>query len=118
MTDLIDPFARLKAVAADSNLQVPYARNWNFKVDGTTVLGTIEHIGQFDHPKYGEQHTVNVKLHETGELVCVFLNTYLREGLTRKNAEIGDLILLNFLGMKPGESFNRFYLEIEKHNPN
>jgi len=38
----------------------------------------------------------------------------LQEGIRRKRAEVGDLILIRFLGKQAGERFNRFHLEIEK----
>jgi hypothetical protein len=34
--------------------------------------------------------------------------------MRRQNAQVGDLILIQFLGKQLGERFNRFHLEIEK----
>ena len=70
-----------------------------------------------NHQTYGEQQTVIVKLADTDELVSAFLSDYLLEGLHRKDAKVGDRILIKFFGMQPGERFNRYRLEIEKTQP-
>jgi hypothetical protein len=69
------------------------------------------------HPFYDEQHTVNVCLEKSGELVSAFLNGWLQEGMRRKQAAVGDLILIQFLERQAGERFNRFQLEIQKDQP-
>ena len=40
-----------------------------------------------------------------------------RIGLHRKDAKVGNRILIKFFGMQPGERFNRYRLEIEKTQP-
>lgn len=119
-----DKFARLRTIASgqttatvqdvDRNSPV---RNWNYEKDGN-VMGTITGFSSFEHSQFGEQHTVIVRLADNNELISAFLNGYLQEGMRRKDAQVGDLILIQFLGKQPGERFNRFYLEIEKTNPN
>lgn len=113
-----DKFARLRAIAngdgngsSDDNV-----RHWNFERDGD-ILGTIDGFHSFEHPQFGEQHTITVKLAETGECASAFLNGWLQEGMKRKQAEVGDAILIKFFGKQPGERFNRYQLEIEKANP-
>jgi hypothetical protein len=58
-----------------------------------------------------------VNLADTNEPISAFLNGYLQEGMRRKNAQAGDLILIRFLGKQLHEKFNRFHLEIEKTQP-
>ena len=65
-------------------------------------MGTIIKFDSFTHPSFGEQHTVIVRLAESNELVSGFLNSWLQEGLSRKQA---------------GERFIRYHLEIEKAQP-
>ncbi len=59
---------------------------------------------------------MTVSLANTNELISAFLNGWLQEGMRRKRAEVGDLILIQFLGKQQGERFNRFHLDIEKPN--
>jgi hypothetical protein len=109
-----DKFKRLRAIQSGQTTEtVPNVRFWNFEKDGN-ILGTICGFNSFMYPRYGEQHTVIVRLADTNELVSAFLNGYLQEGMNRNNAQVGDLILIQFFGMHPGERFNRFHLEIEK----
>ena len=61
-----------------------------------------------------EQRTVIVSLVDSNELVSAFLNDYLKEGLRRQQAEVGDLILIMYFGKPVGERYNRFHLEIIK----
>ena len=109
-----DKFAKLRAIesgqAASTEQNV---RFWNFERDGN-LMGTIVDFNGFMHPLYGEQQTVIVRLAETGELASAFLSGWLQEGMRRKQAAIGDLILIRFLGRQAGERFNRFQLDIEK----
>ena len=108
-----DEFARLRAIAAGQEADV---KNWNYERDGN-VMGTIVDFSSMNHQTYGEQQMVIVKLADTGELVSAFLNDYLLEGLHRNDAKVGDRILIKFFGMRPGECFNRYKLEIEKTQP-
>ena len=105
-----DEFAKLRAIAAAQEADV---KNWNYERDGN-VMGTIVDFSSMNHQTYGEQQMVIVKLADTGELVSAFLNDYLLEGLHRKDAKVGDRILIKFFGMRPGEHFNRYKLEIDK----
>jgi hypothetical protein len=109
-----DKFARLRVIASDQTT-IPNVRFWSYEKDGD-IMGTIISFNSFEHPKYGEQHTVVVRLADTNELISTFLNGWLYEGINRQNAQVGDLILIQFLGKQPGERFNRFHLEIEKPN--
>ena len=108
-----DEFARLRAIAAGQEADV---KKWKYERDGN-VMGTIVDFSSMNHQTYGEQQTVIVKLADTGELVSAFLSDYLLEGLHRKEAKVGDRILIKFFGMQPGERFNRYRLEIEKTQP-
>jgi len=116
-----DKFARLRTIESGQTTTAKnvgnnnQARNWSYEKDGN-VMGTITGFDSFEHPQFGEQHTVIVRLADTNELVSAFLNDYLQEGMRRQNAQVGDLILIQFLGKQQGERFNRFHLEIEKPN--
>ncbi len=81
------------------------------------LMETIVEFSSSKNKTYGEQQTVIVKLADTDELVSAFLSDYLLEGLHRKDAKVGDRILIKFFGMRPGECFNRYKLEIEKTQP-
>ncbi len=110
-----DKFAKLRAVQSG---QTPVsaqqnARFWSFEKDGD-IMGTIANFNSFTHPVYGEQHTVTVRLADSNELVSAFLSEWLQEGMNRKQAASGDLILIQFFGKQAGERFNRYHLEIEK----
>lgn len=114
-----DKFAKLRAIASGqttASTTAPNVRNWSFERDGD-VMGTISGFNNFTHPVYGEQHTVTVRLAESGELVSAFLSNWLQEGLSRKQAAVGDLILIQFFGKQAGERFNRYQLEIQKDQP-
>jgi len=114
-----DKFARLRTLESGQTTTAQnvgnnnQARNWSYEKDGN-VMGTITGFNSFEHPQFGEQHTVIVRLADTNELVSAFLNGWLQEGMRRQNAQVGDLILIQFLGKQLGERFNRFHLEIEK----
>ena len=108
-----DEFARLRAIAAGQEADV---KKWKYERDGN-VMGTNVDFSSMNHQTYGEQQMVIVKLADTGELVSAFLNDYLLEGLHRKDAKVGDRILIKFFGMRSGERFNRYRLEIEKTQP-
>ena len=116
-----DKFARLRTIESGQTTTAQnlgnnnQARNWSYEKDGN-VMGTITGFDSFEHPQFGEQHTVTVSLANTNELVSAFLNGWLQEGMRRKRAEVGDLILIQFLGKQAGERFNRFHLDIEKPN--
>ncbi|CAD6874768.1 hypothetical protein [Methylomonas fluvii] len=112
-----DKFARLRAIAGGNNGgSDDNVRYWNFERDGN-LLGIINSFHSFEHPQYGEQHVVTVKLADTGESASAFLNGWLQEGMKRKQAEVGDAVLIRFFGKQSGERFNRYQLEIEKANP-
>ena len=119
-----DPFARLKAIAANQNTNTTTTttatqqtvRFWNYPQDGD-IIGTIIGFSGFNHPQFGEQHTVIVQLADTEELVSAILNNWLQEGLCRQQANVGDLILIQFQGKDPVQGFNRFFLKIEKPQP-
>jgi hypothetical protein len=108
-----DEFARLRAIAAGQEADV---KKWKYERDGN-VMGTIIDFSSMNHQTYGEQQMVIVKLADTGELVSAFLNGWLQEGMRLNKAKVGDRILIKFFGMRPGERFNRFHLEIEKAQP-
>ena len=108
-----DEFAKLRAIAAGQEADV---KRWKYERDGN-VMGTIVDFSSMNHQTYGEQQMVIVKLADTGELVSAFLNGWLQEGMRLNKAKVGDRILIKFFGMRPGERFNRFHLEIEKAQP-
>jgi hypothetical protein len=115
---MFDKFAKLRTI--ESGHTTPSAaqnvRFWTFERDGN-IMGTIIEFNSFTHEWYGEQHTVIVRLADSNELVSAFLNGWLQEGMRRKQAVVGDLILIQFLGRQAGERFNRYHLEIEKAQP-
>ena len=115
---MFDKFTNLRAIesgqATASSAQ--NMRHWKFERDGN-IMGTIVDFNHFTHPMYGEQHTVIVRLAESNELVSAILNGWLQEGIRRKQAVVGDLILIQFFGKLAGECFNRFNLEIQKDQP-
>ncbi len=116
-----DRFSRLKAIQSNQNTHsdsVQKPRFWDFKIDGD-ILGTIVEFNSFINHQIGEQqqHTVVVRLADSDELVSAFLNAYLQVGMERKQAAVGDLVLIQYLGKRPGERFNRYVLEIEKFYP-
>ncbi len=112
---MFDKFAKLKAIELGQAMgsTASSVRFWNFERDGN-VMGTITDFNSFTHSMYGEQHTVTVRLAKTDELISAFLNGWLQEGMSRKQATVGDLILIQFFGKQAGERFNRYHLEIEK----
>lgn len=120
-----DPFEYLRAIDANQTTPPPppppppplgpeAIKFWIFRRDGN-IMGKIIGFGSFEHPQFGEQHTITVQLADTNELISAFLNGYLQEGMRRKDAQVGDLILIQFLGKQPGERFNRYRLEIDKN---
>jgi hypothetical protein len=115
---MYDKFENLRAIesgqATPSSTQA--IRFWNFERDGN-ILATIVEFNSFTHPTYGEQHTVIVRLAKSDELVSAILTGWLQEGMRRKQAAVGDLILIQFFGRQVGERFNRFNLEIDKAQP-
>ncbi len=112
-----DKFARLRTIESGQTMATTTqdVRFWSFEKDGN-ILGTITGFNSFEHPQYGEQHTVTVSLADSNELVSAFLSGWLQEGIRRQNAQVGDLVLIQFLGKQPGERFNRFHLEIQKND--
>ncbi len=110
-----DKFAKLRSIqSGQSTVSAQQnARFWSFEKDGD-IMGTIVDFEAFQHPTFGEQHTVIVRLADSGELISAYLNGWLQEGLKRKQAAVGDLILIQFFGKQAGERFNRYHLEIEK----
>ena len=111
-----DKFAKLRAIQSGQGTTTAteqQVRFWSFEKNGD-IMGTITGFNRFTHPLYGEQHTVTVRLADSNELISAFLSEWLQEGLNRKQAAVGDLILIQFFGKQPGERFNRYSLEIEK----
>jgi len=67
-------------------------------------------LAVFEHDFYGTLQTVIVEL-KSGELVSVFLNDYLINGIKLRNVSIGDLIRIDFFGkdiIKNGKRFNKY----------
>ena len=112
---MFDKFAKLRAIESGQAIAstAPNVRFWNYEKDGN-IMGTIVDFNSLPHPVFGEQRTVIVSLADSNELVSAFLSGWLQEGLHRKQAAVGDLILIMFFGRQAGERFNRYYLEIEK----
>ena len=109
-----DKFSKLRAIESGQATAstAPDVRFWSYEKDGN-LMGTIIKFDSFTHPSFGEQHTVIVRM-ESNELVSAFLNSWLQEGLSRKQASVGDLILIQYFGKQAGERFIRYNLEIEK----
>ena len=110
-----DIFSKLRAEERCGTPPDLNVRNWSYEIDGN-VMGEIKGFSSFDHPQYGEQHTIIVSLADTGELISAFINSaWLQEGLKRQRAEIGDLILIRYFGkVRPTDHFNTYTLHIEK----
>ena len=112
-----DKFSKLRAIqSGQATSTAPKVRFWSFERDGD-IIGTIMGFNNFTHPIFGEQHTIIVRLAESDELISAILSNWLQEGLSRKQAAVGDLILIQFFGKQAGERFNRFQLDIEKAQP-
>lgn len=115
---MFDKFAKLRAIQSGQTT-VTNEQNaifWSFEKDGD-IMGTIVDFSSILHPTFGEQQTLIVRLADSNELVSAFMNGWLQEGLRRKQAAVGDLVLIKFLGKQTGERFNRYQLEIEKAGP-
>ena len=112
---MYDKFSKLRAIdlGQATASTAPAVRFWSYEKDGN-LMGTIIKFDSFTHPSFGEQHTAIVRLAESNELVSAFLNSWLQEGLSRKQAAVGDLILIQYFGKQAGERFIRYNLEIEK----
>lgn len=113
-----DKFAKLKAIESG---QAPASaaqnvRFWSFEKDGN-IMGTIVNFGSFTHKSFGEQQTLIVRLAESDELISAILGDYLLEGMSRKRAAVGDLVLIQSFGKQPGKNYNRYNLEIQKAQP-
>lgn len=109
-----DKFAKLKAIAAGEDHQ-DFPSKWTYEID-KPLIGTIKGFSGFEHNQFGKQETVIVEL-ESGEMVSAILNGYLSEGMKMKNAEIDDLILIDYQGKdlsRHGNSHNRYNLFIDK----
>jgi len=115
---MYDKFSKLRAIDSGQApvSTAPDVRFWSFERNGN-LMGTIIKFDSFTHQLYGEQHTVIVRLAESNELVSAFLNSWLQEGLSRKQASVGDLILIQYFGKQAGERFIRYNFEIEKTQP-
>ena len=110
-----DKFANLRAIASGQvkPAQTNNVRFWDYEKDGD-FIGTIMQFNQFEVPPRGMQYTVLAESPE-GELISFFTNDFVREGFKRKNAEVGDLVLIQCFGMRQGENFKRYNVEIEKN---
>lgn len=105
-----DDFANLRAIASVNNKKV----FWKFNERGD-LMGTIVGFGQFDNPQYGGiQYTIEVQLADTGEIASAFLNGYLRQSMDIHQADVGDKVLIQYLGREPNQRFNRYSVHIEK----
>jgi hypothetical protein len=111
-------FDRLKAIAAGQAQATsfnPTITFWKYELNNP-LIGTIKGFDGFHHANFGSQETVIVEL-ESGEVVSAILNPYLSEGMRMRNAQVDDLIYLDFLGKengKYGKSFNKYNLIIDK----
>ena len=110
-----DKFSKLRAIQSGqaTTSTAPKVRFWSFERDGD-IIGTIIGFNSFTHPIFGEQHTIIVRLAESDELISAILSGWVQDELSRKQAAVGDLILLQFFGKPPGERYNLFNVEIEK----
>ena len=108
-----DDFSTLRAIASQP------AQNsdkifWKFPEHGD-LMGTIVDFNQFENARYGgTQYTIEVKLADTGEIASAFMNDYLCKAMDMNHAEIGDKILIRFLGMDATGRFNRFSVHFDK----
>lgn len=116
-----DRFSSLKAIASGqtpfpvSSSSAPKPRFWKFEEDGG-ILGIIVGFNTFPSSLYNRQeHTIVVEL-ESGELISAFLNPYLQNAMQIHDAQVGDLILIVFLGRQNGERFKRYQVFVEKPN--
>ena len=111
-------YDRLKAIASGQLQDTAFNSTitfWKYALNHP-LIGTIKGFGGFHHANFGSQETVIVEL-ESGEMVSAILNPYLSEGMRMRNAQVDDLIYLDFLGKengKYGKSFNKYNLIIDK----
>ena len=111
-------YDRLIAIASgqlDDPAFNPAIAFWKYELNNP-LIGTIKDFGGFHHANFGSQETVIVEL-ESGEVVSAILNPYLSEGMRMRNAQVDDLIYLDFLGKengKYGKSDNKYNLIIDK----
>ena len=110
-----DKFAKLSSIQSGQSTESAEqnAIFWHIEKDGD-IMGSIVDFSSIQHSTFGEQHTLIVRLADSNELVSAFVNGWLQEGLRRKQAAVGDLVLIKFFGKQAGERFNRYQLEIEK----
>lgn len=109
-----DRFAEFKAII-DGRISIELPSIWKHE-PGKPLMGTIKGFSSFHHNRYGQQETVIIEL-ESGELVSAILTPYLRHGMKEQNAEVNDLILIQYFGKERssnGNSFNKFNLVIRK----
>ncbi len=90
---------------------------WKFPERGD-LMGTIVGFNQFDNPNCGgTQYVIEIRLPNTSEIASAFLNDYLRDAMKRNNAQVGDKVIIRFLGKLPHERFYRYAVFFEKNHP-
>lgn len=80
---------------------------------GDIIAGVIQ---SDDDSLYDEQQTMMLQ-EDSGEVVGVDLNRYLRHSLKQHNAAVGDFVTVTFHGKEQknsGRSFNRYTLSVDK----
>lgn len=110
-----DGFDNLRKIAATERKDFNDKIFWKFDEMGD-LMGTIVGFNQHNHPKYGTQHTVEVKLADTGEIASAFMSAYICESMRRNRGEIGDKVLIQFRGRDPIKNFNRFEIHFDKND--
>ena len=108
-----DGFDRLRSIAANRNNSHDNKIFWKFEEMGD-LIGVIVGFNKFDNPKYGIQHTVEIRLADTGEIASAFMNGYIRESMQRNDANIGDKVLIQYLGRDPNANFNKYFIQFDK----
>lgn len=108
-----DGFDRLRNIAANQHDGQDNKIFWKFEEMGD-LIGTIVGFNQFDNPKYGTQHTVEIRLADTGEIASAFMNGYIRESMHRNDAKVGDKVLIKYLGRDPNGNFNKYFIQFDK----
>ena len=83
---------------------------------GDTITGIIQGGSAFDDAPNEEQQNL-LLANDSGAIVSVTLNRYLRHSLKQNNAALGDSVTVIFHGREQktnGRSLNRYTLRVDK----
>lgn len=83
---------------------------------GEKIAGIIQGNGALNDLLYDEHKAMLLK-DDSGAIIAVILNRYLRHSLKQNNAELGDFVTVIFHGKEKknnGRSFNRYTLKAQQ----